>query len=575
MSNVLFSINSDVSKSSTVKHKPTELPRQLFHIIRGATDAFEALSLFLQLSIEPFVHQDQELCSNLGYQSFDAHVGDTACQLRACMLMDLSMHLKKTVASSTIGTITSIIADLEELLQGSRRLMTALLELDWTKIRAGALDQLGIPKDGLTTEELLVKLGWPKQSAFMYYDHSDSFQALFTSRAALPSTTSSSSDLSETDTTPASSICESETPPLVDSLRHCWDLSDSGMVVKFLVSSYVLSKYKQLTTVNGVYQASLKPELAFQFSQSLVAQEFGRQFVRPNKRTNREELLSLQRYVSDLSCAWIDARSRESLVLHPNHRALFRSTLRMSAKGVESASSYVTYLVLRGLWVMESTPMIIMTTRFCPLGMSRPNIVRYLLTICTGFHRNYFRVYMQISCKDDEDSSKPPVHSSISWSLTRLSGTELHQLRQCLDPYIMVSGNSIDGNATDYVRRLPTAHTHIDETCSDNEDHCSAMLKSDQDQVVQAIFAEHRHYAFALSGSEAILGEDLVVQCLMDKCVPGLSAAWQKSRGEAAQLGTGSSYDLYMWQHVVLETPAHFLARVEGSDRPAISNFAL
>lgn len=163
-----------------------------------------------------------------------------------------------------------------------------------------------------------------------------------------------------------------------------------------------------------------------------------------------------------------------------------------------------------------------------------------------------------------------PAIPDVSWELKRLMGADLERLSQSLEQHIIISGNSIDGNASDYYKCLPTAREHNDNRCCDNEKHCNDMPVSDQDRVVQAIFAEHRHYAFELPGGEGILGEDVVVQCHMDQSVPGLSTAWAKSKQEASILGTGPSYKLYMWQHVALESPARFLASFGGTDRPWI-----
>ncbi|KAF3009739.1 hypothetical protein E8E13_009287 [Curvularia kusanoi] len=553
MSTALLSFHGDASKSSTLKHKPTELPRQLFHIIRGATDAFEALSLYLELIVEPSLGSNRGPRAELGYQSFDAHVGDTACQLRACMLLEMTSKIKETIPSTTTAMLASTITDLEELLARSRKMLDGLLVLDYNKIRSGGLEELGIPKAGLTTEDLLTKLGWSRQPRSTYQNRTNSSRNSFVSDRSVSSTTSSMADLSMGWNTPASSVCDLDMSA-TGKPGDGWDLSDIEMVTQFLVSSYVLSKYKRLTEVNGVYHVTLHPELAFQESQSLVPQEFPKGFVRPNKRANGEELLALQRYLSELSCTWLEARSYGSPVLHPNHHALLASTFRTSAKGVKSASSYVGYLTLRGLWGENATPMIIETTRFCP----------------SGFHRNYFRITVQNTADNRGNNTDDSVHSAISWHLTHMTGQELAQFRQCSEPHIVISANSIDGNTSDYLNNLPLAHEHSDDCCSDNKDHCQAMLQSDQDRVVQAIFAEHRHYAFGLSGDEATLGDDIVVQCLMDRYVPGLSNAWQKSKAEAEQLGTGSSHKLCMWQHVFLETPARFLARIEGSDRPWI-----
>lgn len=170
----------------------------------------------------------------------------------------------------------------------------------------------------------------------------------------------------------------------------------------------------------------------------------------------------------------------------------------------------------------------------------------------------------------DNDSHKINafVLPKVSWQLKWLKGKDLEQLSHFMDLHVTISGNSIDGTAADYYSRLSSAHIHRNDQCCDNERHCSDMLASDQDRVVQAIFAEHRHYAFELPGEEAVLGEDAVVQRFLEKSVPVLSALWATSKQEAARLGTDPSYKLCMWQHVTLESPARFMARVEEYNRP-------
>lgn len=94
------------------------------------------------------------------------------------------------------------------------------------------------------------------------------------------------------------------------------------------------------------------------------------------------------------------------------------------------------------------------------------------------------------------------------------------------------------------------------------------MLASDQDRLAQAIFADHRHYSFELAGKEGELGEAKVIQLVMDELAPGLYEQWRASKQEAGELGIASSLRLFMWQHMVLESPARFLRLLEGMDRP-------
>ncbi|KAJ4370064.1 hypothetical protein N0V86_008799 [Didymella sp. IMI 355093] len=522
MSHLLLPIDGPFVKISNLRHKPTELPRQLFYIIRGGTDAVESLELLLELCSESPNAKDTTTLDSSGYLAFDAHVGDTACQLRACMLLEVTKLLRRPELYTVVDTIRSTLCDLKKVTEAAKRLLVGLLELDWNRIRAGGLVALKVPKAGMTVSELLVTLGWSgvRRGRFLYNSRSASSSESLASHDSPSSKTSSvyDSDMSSSNSPtpgPGSGISDNEE---INGVH--WDPLDKQQVVRFVVYSYVLSKYKQLTSVGGVYRATLKPDLAFETGQKLVQQEFGRQFVRPNKRAVGEEFTDLQRYISELSCAWLGSQARKCWSLHPKYYSLLESTIRTSAKGVSSASSYLGYLVLRSLWAEESTPIIITTTRFCLLGI----------------HRNYFKVTTHVERENDPSLQGSSVLPNISWQLSRLTNRNLKYLSQDLEPHIMVSGNSINGNAADYYSRLPSAHTHRDDQCCDNEKHCNDMLAADHDRIIQAIFAEHRHYAFELSGEEGVMSEDVVVQRLMDKGIPEMSTVWAKSKQEASEL---------------------------------------
>jgi hypothetical protein len=371
MSHLLLPTLGPFVKSSHIRHKPTELPRQLFYIIRGGTDAVEALELFLKLLLD-FSTADNSTSVNCpGYLAFDAHVGDTACQLRACMLLEVTKLLRSAEAHSTVDKMRHALSNLNRVVIGALQLLAGLLQLDWSRIRAGGLEALGVPRAGLTMDELLTTLGWYGTCPESFrYDGSNASSMDSLPSQVTPSSMSSSlcgSDAgSSTRSTPERGSDASENNDGTNGWQ--WNPFDSEQAIRFVVYSYVLSKYKQLISFGGVYRATLKPELAFEVGQKLIQQDFGRQFVRPNKRAIGDEFVSLQRYISEVSCAWLESQARKLWSLHSQHHSLFRSTIRTSAKGVSSASSYVGYIVLRSLWAENSTPIVITTTRFCPSG---------------------------------------------------------------------------------------------------------------------------------------------------------------------------------------------------------------
>lgn len=154
--------------------------------------------------------------------------------------------------------------------------------------------------------------------------------------------------------------------------------------------------------------------------------------------------------------------------------------------------------------------------------------------------------------------------------MTYITGAELEELRRSSRPHIIISGNSLDGETAEYMKRLPTTRLHDDDTCEDNVQHCKDLLASDQDRNVLAIFADHRHYGFALSGEEGQRGEDSVVHGIMDDAAPGLSQQLRVSKEEARELGTGPTMKLFMWQHVVVESPGRYLQLLDEHDRPVL-----
>jgi hypothetical protein len=68
-------------------------------LVRGALDAIEALELFRGLLLG--TNNDPQ---SVGFMAFDAHGGDTACHLRAGMLLEVFSVHRQLVLNQTIGT---------------------------------------------------------------------------------------------------------------------------------------------------------------------------------------------------------------------------------------------------------------------------------------------------------------------------------------------------------------------------------------------------------------------------------------------------------------------------------------
>ncbi|KAH8706936.1 hypothetical protein GQ44DRAFT_629403 [Phaeosphaeriaceae sp. PMI808] len=503
MATFLFPPGKHAKVTSTARHKSTAIPRNLFSIVRAATDSADALELFVNLIQEA----EQDLTSP-GFLAFDAHVGDTACQLRACMLLEIVNRYQRLDPLST--ELCQTKEAVEHLRAVATNAQNFCKELCDFPIRKASVEALGVSKHGMTMDEILQRVGWleatkPKldgsrepltlpvptplsETSSMEFNPSpDGTQ---TSYSTPPSSASSTGI---TNTAEQRKLASPFSAGVTSEYWMPWNLNQ---VVHFLIYCYILSKYKEFVVRSYIYGASIRPELAFQVSHKMMDGKFPKPYDSPTKRPIEQEFQALQSYTSDLSCAWLGQMSKMFCPDRQVMTSLLEKSKRFSVKGVHSVPSYVGYLVLRELWAQTSTPIILVSRRFCASG-------------------------------------------------------------------------TIAGETEQYLERLST-RMHNDDCCANNIEHCNTMLAADQDRVTLALFADHKHYAFPLSGEEANVHEDDVVKRVMDEVIPGLSQQWRASKDEARILGTGPSLRTFMWQHVALESPARFLRLLDKTDRPII-----
>ncbi|KAF2646817.1 hypothetical protein P280DRAFT_441214 [Massarina eburnea CBS 473.64] len=566
MSTYLFPAGKHAKFSSSARHKPISIPRHLFNIVRGGSDAVDALQLFLKLLREEEVDK-----ASPGYLAFDAHVGDTSCQLRACMLLEILNRYRHHVSSAMeVASIEQTIERLKKVIENARTFCQDICNLAVTK---ASPETLGMSKHGMSIDEILQRLEWTEMGASrggqevsnptLAHSVASSVVSRSTSRnrssegSVGNANTTTSSATSISDATPTEqNEKQLDIPSVVfaEASSDYWEPWDWHQVVHFLVYSYTLSKYKHFIIRANVYGANINPQLAFQFSHQLLDGKFPHPYQPPTKRPIEQEFSVLQSYLSDLSCSWLSSTSR---MFSPDRHlmtSLLDKSKRTSAKGVNSVSCYLGYLVLRELWAQTSTPVMIVSRRYCS----------------HGFHKNIFRASLRVSDINSRPNVESVIRENICWDLSQVTDAELDELRQSCRPHIVVCGNSLDGETAEYLERLPTIKLHRDDKCEDNMKHCKDLLASDQDRNVLAIFADHRHYAFPLPGEEGQQGEDTVISGIMDDVAPGLSKQLQASKEEARELGTGPSMKLFMWQHVALEAPGRFLKLLDEVDRPIL-----
>ncbi|KAF8421185.1 hypothetical protein EV426DRAFT_536704 [Tirmania nivea] len=579
MTTLLFPPDKQRLATLNAPQKRLMYPVVLADIIRAASDSVDALMLFGNL-----ITRRQSDPDTVGYMAFDGHIGDTSCQLRACMMRELVLYHRRILQHTPCPTeyphwVTGTIYRLQELVQKAK---STCLQL--TKDRVDP-QKLGLSNKSETRIAMLQKLGWMEPKFEIVSDEYD----------AESDSGGSDTETESPDGTPthSSSRGSSSTAPIVvgygitdfccstSAFNHCskldhtskytsstplwlpWSLTDVGTILRFLTYTYSLSKYKrfglqQIRDSNTSYSnrlvMRLEPDIAASYGIDLLAgiydptnPHYNEKLLKKSQRINTE-FLAAQGWVSEVSCAWL-AGAAENLG-NLQLRRLLAETSRTSAKGLVSVPSYVGYLVLREYWARDLVPNLIVDRRFCK----------------DGFHINYFLARPQL-IRDESTINNPhaTLGMRVHWSLQHIKDANALELSQDPDtPHIVVMGNSLNGSFSDYMNRFQGTCEHTD-SCEDNHTHIEEFLASDQDRLSLAIFADHPHYAFPLvSKEEAEDGEIAVVAAAMEKVVPGLAAQWQKAKNEIVTLGAGQSLKMFMWQHVLLESGSRVIRMLNG-----------
>lgn len=359
MTTVLFPPGQQRLVPLNAPQKRLTYPIILADIIRAASDSIDALTLFGDL-----ITGRQNDPDSVGYMAFDGHIGDTSCQLRACMMRELVLYHRKILQNTPCPTeyphwVTATIYSLQELVQKAKS--TCLL---LTKGRVDP-EKLGLNNKSETRTAMLQKLGWTEPS----------FEILSTQYDAEPDCGGSDTETESPDGTPTLSgtpgspatagasivsaygishdgcsavdghdtNCPSSYLDLKEVDRKLmgaapafndhpsnyteskplwlpWSMTDAGTILRFLTYTYALSKYKrfglqQIRDSNASYSSRLvmrlEPDIAASYGIELLATiydptnpHYNEKLLKKSQRINTE-FLAAQGWVSEVSCAWL------------------------------------------------------------------------------------------------------------------------------------------------------------------------------------------------------------------------------------------------------------------------------
>jgi hypothetical protein len=367
-------------------------------IVRGSSDAIDALTLFRDLLLGR-----SDGPSSIGFMGFDAHGGDTGCQLRAGMLQEVFTVHRELMLDPRTKSLRNpdwIDTYLDRLTKLNEAAKYACAQLTQKRVMPS---KFGFNDKQDSAQRLLVALGWDEMiSEPLYGEPTSYFPTADSSRNALPSeipldaqagdlvtidgpshvdrqgksaapqqlyntiksakglfnkllklmfdtriapepaetvrhtaesvdatgsresaTPSPRSDTSATDesdnsdtsspysgsvVSSSSSISEFERGDVASPLCTSWSIKKPATLVRFLVFSYTLSKYKQFCRLSHVVGARVCPELALAAGAKMIEPYLApknsdyKSLKIPRYRT---EFAAYQAWLSDFSSAWI------------------------------------------------------------------------------------------------------------------------------------------------------------------------------------------------------------------------------------------------------------------------------
>ncbi|KAL1956724.1 hypothetical protein VTO42DRAFT_6874 [Malbranchea cinnamomea] len=258
-----------------------------------ASGARCALELFQSLYAN-----DNGDVSSVGYMAFDAHVGDTSCQLRASMLMMLRNHLLKGDSARAFDTnISRVIQKLDDFIKIARTTCRKLTR------KGESLEKVGLAKSGESRQTLLEKLGWiePPGGTEKHRPHEElkvSACHRYPTEVRLVSPVYIQGPGNVKDNSVVTKETTSGSP-------ESWNPASFPQAIRLIVFSYVLSKYKRFCRRSHIVRAELNPKLPLPVRDRLISEEYdlmNRNFLlMAGPKRFEQDIASMQNWLGELS----------------------------------------------------------------------------------------------------------------------------------------------------------------------------------------------------------------------------------------------------------------------------------
>lgn len=298
------------SASADHPKKQSSYPTVLSDAIRSILDSIEALALFYQLVIM------RKPASRPGFIAFDAHGGDSGCHLRSSMILDayagyseFELHEPERFQAfcASLARTIELLKDLETRARNAHTSLTG---------RGKQPEDVALRQKKDTPRNILKNLGWTEISGA-----NSSTDTI----GANPNSSNSGIYVKGQD---SSGFCHAARPLVkkgdgmggdAAQSNPSWNILDPSVMLRFIVYSYTLSRYKKFKYTGDRLVGLVDPNEAESRLEKLECASTNTpcgRYKRPGVNRLEKEFRDIKSWLSKLSTDWISRTATRLPRLH-------------------------------------------------------------------------------------------------------------------------------------------------------------------------------------------------------------------------------------------------------------------
>ncbi|KAH9483425.1 putative cyclodipeptide synthase PUL1 [Psilocybe cubensis] len=517
-----------------------DLGRTVLHFLHVVHSMERATSIFLEAVSYESRLDESDTPPTSSLSSFDAHVGDCACQTRAQMFWDLFSFYKKeenrSVLANAVAVLKSVKANTAKLLEEIElnrakprcpSLMTLVThQAVWERI--GFLSFLDLShKD---TEERGKPFQDDPESQCMFSFH---FSYIYLSQICL----AGSKKVSQSGHRHRDIVVDTE-----------WMPSDIVFVSRLLTMCNMLSEFRFASIEAGPpARVKVRVDLPLMYERNAKELEYLNlsnkrridYHIQAHSKTNRQTE-AMQIYVSRVTVDWV---KKAAMKRNGSWTCFPDSFFATSNRKIECVAAYASFLIVREAWLKSRIPILMMIQHFCSHG---------------GYRNLYCRILPNPA--DNMTTADYVALGQAQWfDIEVLTVDQIASAPWNRNPHTIIVGMSCQGTIEDFRLRLLESQQGllpVQHRCRQADECALAIECINISHLVAHFFSQHEQFPFTLPG-----GEDEIerVGCALEHSLGAhAKSAFFMGRAGAEKFGTGRSTRLATIEHIFLEYPSVF-----------------